>query len=79
MFKFISRFLEKKKLKRIEEKILYRDGCILYCRSCRAILNGLGNYDKYDIYVANCSCGMCSRFLLDTPVPILLSCKLILE
>jgi hypothetical protein len=79
MFKFISRFLEQRSLKRSlkkeKELLLYKDGCILYCRGCRAILNGLGNDGKDFVYVADCICGMRSRFLLDTPVPILLTCE----
>ena len=53
-----------------EERILKRDGCVLYCKHCRTILNGLGDEDQHGLYIANCTCGTKSRFLLDAPVPI---------
>ena len=71
MLKWIRRALDKRAAKLHDERILKRDGCVLYCRNCRSILNGRGDEDHHGIYIAECQCGKVSGFLLDTPVPIL--------
>lgn len=73
MFTWFRKFLKKLQEKRQEEHILHRDGCVLYCRTCRAILNEHGSEDQHEVYVAKCQCGKISRFLLDAPAPILIT------
>ena len=72
MLNWIRRALDKRAARLQEEKTLKRDGCVLYCRDCRSILNSLGSEDQYGLYVAKCQCGKVSKFLLDAPVPILI-------
>jgi hypothetical protein len=67
--KILSDFFEK----RDRERLLVRDGCILYCKQCRTILNGKGREDTHGCYVIKCKCGTYSRFLLDAPVPLEIS------
>jgi hypothetical protein len=53
-----------------KEKILERDGCVLFCHGCKTPLNGTGNYLSNGWYKSTCQCGLISVFDLDYPVPV---------
>jgi hypothetical protein len=73
---WLARRREVRKVKSETEFTLKRDGCVCYCRECKGILNGHGDWIDEIRCQFRCPCGMVSIFGFFAPVPVLLSCSL---